>query len=274
MQQARAADEASHQKQREAASANERLATAKRKAEEVSAASQKKQKQVLDLREEAERKMKEAEAAEAAAMEAAMEAERYKEYVAEAEQSVQEASVSAAQCAKEVALAMQQVRAQTWSSPQQCRIHDVSELVKVNQCLLPAIGVGAAVYFVTGFASISTLGLVGVGAGVGYGVGSWIADKMGKKQDAQKVPLESLPWAVQVALQNWQEFLTRQAAGRQLSPADVDAIWAQFEQYEPTHAANARALVRGSSASSSSQGPATFNSGGGPTFVATQAAEV
>ncbi|CAE7551080.1 unnamed protein product [Symbiodinium pilosum] len=115
--------------------------------------------------------------------------------------------------------------------------------------LLPAIGVGAAVYWITGIASMTTLGLVGIGAGVGYGVGSWIADKMQKKGDGQnKVQMDQLPWAVQVALQNWQEFLMRQAAGRQLSPADVDAIWAQFEQYEPTHAANARALVRGSSA--------------------------
>lgn len=124
--------------------------------------------------------------------------------------------------------------------------------------LLPAIGVGAAVYWITGIASVTTLGLVGIGAGVGYGVGSWIADKMQKKGDAQnKVQMDQLPWAVQVALQHWQEFVTRQAAGRQLTPADVDTIWAQFEQYEPTHAANARALVRGSGAasSSSSQGP-------------------
>ncbi|CAE7257948.1 unnamed protein product [Symbiodinium microadriaticum] len=117
--------------------------------------------------------------------------------------------------------------------------------------LLPAIGVGAAVYWITGIASVTTLGLVGIGAGVGYGVGSWIADKMQKKGDAQnKVQMDQLPWAVQVALQHWQEFVTRQAAGRQLTPADVDTIWAQFEQYEPTHAANARALVRGSGAAS------------------------
>lgn len=41
----------------------------------------------------------------------------------------------------------------------------------------------------------------------------------------------------------------RRRVRRQLTPADVDAIWAQFEQYEPTHAANARALVRGGGAS-------------------------
>eukprot|EP00931_Biecheleriopsis_adriatica_P006613 TRINITY_DN107996_c0_g1_i1.p1 TRINITY_DN107996_c0_g1~~TRINITY_DN107996_c0_g1_i1.p1 ORF type:complete len:172 (-),score=28.69 TRINITY_DN107996_c0_g1_i1:70-585(-) len=143
--------------------------------------------------------------------------------------------------------------------------------------LLPAIGVGAAVYFVTGFASLGTLGLVGIGAGVGYGVGSWIADKFQKKEGGAQggVPLEQMPWAVQVALQQWQEFVTRRAAGRQLTQSDVDQIWAEFEQMEPTHAANARPLVRGQAASSSSSsGAATFGGGGGPTYVATQAAEV
>eukprot|EP00913_Durusdinium_trenchii_P032892 g30791.t1 len=142
--------------------------------------------------------------------------------------------------------------------------------------LLPAIGVGAAIYLITGVASLSTLGLVGIGAGVGYGVGSWIADKMQKKENQNKVPLDQLPWAVQVALQHWQEFLTRQAGGRQLTPADVDAIWAQFEQYEPAHAAKARALVRGSApgASNGSSQGASSSTPGGPTFVAMQAAEV
>lgn len=29
-------------------------------------------------------------------------------------------------------------------------------------------------------------------------------------------------------------YLIGKPSGRQLTPADVDAIWAQFEQYEPT----------------------------------------
>mmetsp|Transcript_42884 Transcript_42884/g.79584 ORF Transcript_42884/g.79584 Transcript_42884/m.79584 type:complete len:172 (-) Transcript_42884:8-523(-) len=114
--------------------------------------------------------------------------------------------------------------------------------------LLPAIGVGAVVYFVTGAFSLSTLGLIGVGAGVGYGVGSWIAGKFQKDdrlQNASGMPMEQLPWAVQVALLSWQEFLTGKAVGRQLAPADVDHIWAEFERVEPTHAMNARMLVRG-----------------------------
>ncbi|CAE8731237.1 unnamed protein product, partial [Polarella glacialis] len=104
--------------------------------------------------------------------------------------------------------------------------------------LLPAIGVGAAVYFVTGIVSVGTLGLVGVGAGVGYGVGSWIADKFQKKQDGERarnsVRVDEMPWAVQVALQQWTDFVSRRAAGRQLTEADVDRVWAEFEQMEPT----------------------------------------
>mmetsp|Transcript_51917 Transcript_51917/g.137120 ORF Transcript_51917/g.137120 Transcript_51917/m.137120 type:complete len:172 (+) Transcript_51917:93-608(+) len=137
--------------------------------------------------------------------------------------------------------------------------------------LLPAIGVGAAVYFVTGFATVSTLGLVGLGAGVGYGVGSWIADKFQKK-DARsgQVPLDQLPWAVQVALQQWQEFVMQRSGGRPLAQGDVESLWAQFEQIEPTHAANARALVRPGYPGPGGQGVTSVQSGpGGPTFVAT-----
>jgi len=115
--------------------------------------------------------------------------------------------------------------------------------------LLPAIGVGAAVYFVTGFASLGTLGLVGIGAGVGYSVGSWIADKFQKKDGLPgqqgDVSIEQLPWALQVALQQWQEFLMRRTAGRQVTEEDVAHLWAEFEQIEPAHAMNARPLVRG-----------------------------
>lgn len=145
--------------------------------------------------------------------------------------------------------------------------------------LLPALGVGAAVYFVAGV-SLTTLGLVGIGAGVGYGVGSWLADKLQKKPDAnrggqQNVPLEQLPWAVQVALQQWQDFVTRRAAGRQLQQSDVDILWAEFERVEPTHAMNARLLVRGTADASSSSGvPVVQYGAGGPVIVATQAAEV
>eukprot|EP00441_Pelagodinium_beii_P019079 CAMPEP_0197661790 /NCGR_PEP_ID=MMETSP1338-20131121/51673_1 /TAXON_ID=43686 ORGANISM="Pelagodinium beii, Strain RCC1491" /NCGR_SAMPLE_ID=MMETSP1338 /ASSEMBLY_ACC=CAM_ASM_000754 /LENGTH=164 /DNA_ID=CAMNT_0043239419 /DNA_START=56 /DNA_END=550 /DNA_ORIENTATION=- len=141
--------------------------------------------------------------------------------------------------------------------------------------LLPAIGVGAAVYFVTGFASIGTLGLVGIGAGVGYGVGSWIADKFQKKKSEDQVPVDQMPWAVQVALQRWQEFAMQKGGNRQLTQADIDQLWSEFEVLEPGHANNARALIRGvPSSSSSSSGSATAGGGGGPTFVATRAAEV
>eukprot|EP00411_Alexandrium_monilatum_P011791 CAMPEP_0175264286 /NCGR_PEP_ID=MMETSP0093-20121207/42227_1 /TAXON_ID=311494 /ORGANISM="Alexandrium monilatum, Strain CCMP3105" /LENGTH=170 /DNA_ID=CAMNT_0016558831 /DNA_START=59 /DNA_END=571 /DNA_ORIENTATION=+ len=150
--------------------------------------------------------------------------------------------------------------------------------------LLPAIGVGATVYFVTGLTSLSTLGLVGVGAGIGYGVGSWIADKFQKKQEALQgqpgggggVPVEQLPWAVQVALQQWQDFVLRRSEGRMLSQAEVDRLWAEFERIEPTHAMNARAIVRGGAPPSTASGstPVVAAGGLGTMYVASQAAEV
>eukprot|EP00928_Gymnodinium_smaydae_P055005 TRINITY_DN38672_c0_g1_i1.p1 TRINITY_DN38672_c0_g1~~TRINITY_DN38672_c0_g1_i1.p1 ORF type:complete len:168 (-),score=24.85 TRINITY_DN38672_c0_g1_i1:67-570(-) len=144
--------------------------------------------------------------------------------------------------------------------------------------LLPALGVGAAVYFVTGMASLSTLGMVGIGAGVGYGVGSWIADKLSKRDSlapGATAPAEQLPWAVQVALQSWQDFANSRAAGRQLGPDDMDALWAEFEHIEPTHAKNAAAIVRGPRAPPT--GPRTIQTSSGATLVATatsDAAEV
>mmetsp|Transcript_8930 Transcript_8930/g.20442 ORF Transcript_8930/g.20442 Transcript_8930/m.20442 type:complete len:183 (-) Transcript_8930:163-711(-) len=142
--------------------------------------------------------------------------------------------------------------------------------------LLPAFGIGAAVYLVTApamTASLTTLGIVGIGAGVGYGVGSWIADKYQKKQEGpgsrQGVSVDQLPWAVQVAVQQWQEFVTRRAAGRELAQADIDQLWAEFEQIEPTHAMNARSLVQGQAPP-----PPGHQAPGGPTIVPTTAAEV
>merc|ERR1711862_974195 len=134
---------------------------------------------------------------------------------------------------------------------------------------LPAIGVGAAVYVVTGFASVSTLGLVGIGAGVGYTVGTWVAEKFQKKDTQQGVPVDQLPWAVQVALQHWQDFVAQRSAGRQLAQADVDSIWQEFERMEPTHANNARQLVR-----AGIQSEASTSHAHGATVVPVRAAEV
>mmetsp|Transcript_70610 Transcript_70610/g.185100 ORF Transcript_70610/g.185100 Transcript_70610/m.185100 type:complete len:162 (-) Transcript_70610:405-890(-) len=127
--------------------------------------------------------------------------------------------------------------------------------------LLPAVGVGAAVYFITGLVSVSTLGLVGVGAGVGYGVGSWLADAYQKKQDdrtggapGQQGGHDALPWAMQVSLQQWQGYLATRVQGGQMSPQLVESIFAEFEQREPVHAQNVRNLVSAGGASSSSGG--------------------
>merc|ERR1719401_913780 len=121
--------------------------------------------------------------------------------------------------------------------------------------------------------------MVGIGAGVGYGVGSWIADKFQKNDSRNgQMPgnssVEQMPWAVQVGLQQWQEFvLRRNGAGRQLSAAEVDALWAEFEQIEPTHAMNARALVRGGMANPRAGQTPVMTTQGGVTVVAPVAAE-
>mmetsp|Transcript_28000 Transcript_28000/g.83432 ORF Transcript_28000/g.83432 Transcript_28000/m.83432 type:complete len:160 (+) Transcript_28000:90-569(+) len=125
--------------------------------------------------------------------------------------------------------------------------------------LLPAIGVGGAVYFVTGLVSVSTLGLVAVGAGVGYGVGSWLADNYQKKQDGRPggqqgggMAHDQLPWEMQVSLQQWQSYLAARLQGGQMDPSMVESVFAEFEQREPAHAQNVRGLVNSSGSSSSS----------------------
>mmetsp|Transcript_46469 Transcript_46469/g.125340 ORF Transcript_46469/g.125340 Transcript_46469/m.125340 type:complete len:183 (-) Transcript_46469:121-669(-) len=146
--------------------------------------------------------------------------------------------------------------------------------------LLPAVGVGAAVYFVTGVVSIGTLGLIGVGAGVGYGVGTWIADRYGKKQATGggdgAASMDQLPWAMQVSLQKWQAFLVHKAAGQQLTPPLVEQLFTEFEQLEPQHAVDVRSLVLSASAGSASAGPAPVVGPGGVTVVpnSARAAEV
>eukprot|EP00929_Paragymnodinium_shiwhaense_P023860 TRINITY_DN1483_c0_g1_i3.p1 TRINITY_DN1483_c0_g1~~TRINITY_DN1483_c0_g1_i3.p1 ORF type:complete len:169 (-),score=37.67 TRINITY_DN1483_c0_g1_i3:386-892(-) len=155
--------------------------------------------------------------------------------------------------------------------------------------VLPAVGVGAAVYFVTGVVSLSTLGLVGVGAGVGYGVGSWLADKYQDAQDKKNagkpghghaVVQGEIPWALQVSLQQWQVFLqSRVAGGPQPSPQQVEGIFAEFASIEPVHAQNVRSFMHAAGGAGhggvSGSGPVMMQtSPGGPTIVPTQSAEV
>ncbi|CAE8743314.1 unnamed protein product, partial [Polarella glacialis] len=134
--------------------------------------------------------------------------------------------------------------------------------------------VGGAVYFLTGIVSVGTLGLVGVGAGVGYGVGSWIADKYQERQDKNSkhdnVAMDQLPWAMQVSLQSWQSYLGSRAAGSKLTPPQVEQIFHEFAQREPGHAANVSSLVGGAS----SGGGGGFQQSPGVNVVPTRAAEV
>eukprot|EP00443_Scrippsiella_acuminata_P134028 CAMPEP_0115677248 /NCGR_PEP_ID=MMETSP0272-20121206/55120_1 /TAXON_ID=71861 /ORGANISM="Scrippsiella trochoidea, Strain CCMP3099" /LENGTH=134 /DNA_ID=CAMNT_0003116345 /DNA_START=72 /DNA_END=477 /DNA_ORIENTATION=+ len=80
--------------------------------------------------------------------------------------------------------------------------------------LLPAAGIGAAACWVLGIASLSTLGIVGIGAGVGYGVGTWAVDKV---RDLRcKNAMDKLPEPVKVALELFAEFAQQQPSNAQL----------------------------------------------------------
>eukprot|EP00440_Ansanella_granifera_P039181 gb/GFBE01042506.1/.p1 GENE.gb/GFBE01042506.1/~~gb/GFBE01042506.1/.p1 ORF type:complete len:156 (+),score=32.71 gb/GFBE01042506.1/:1-468(+) len=121
--------------------------------------------------------------------------------------------------------------------------------------LLPALGVGAAVYVVTGAVSVGTLGLIGVGAGVGYGVGNFIAkkyhEKQAQRQGGQHGPVlaqpgqssTDLPAHLQASLQAWQNFLSFKAQGGQMAPQEVEQAFLEFRQVEPAHAANVTSLI-------------------------------
>mmetsp|Transcript_30510 Transcript_30510/g.91635 ORF Transcript_30510/g.91635 Transcript_30510/m.91635 type:complete len:162 (+) Transcript_30510:105-590(+) len=143
--------------------------------------------------------------------------------------------------------------------------------------LLPALGVGGVVYLVTGAVSMGTLAMVGIGAGVGYGVGSWLADAYQKKQGggAQQpgMSMEQLPHGMQVSLQTWQTFLASRVSGGQLNPPEVERLFAEFEQREPGHAHNVRSIVHAAGAGSGSGGTPVVQQGGA-TIVPTLAAEV
>eukprot|EP00929_Paragymnodinium_shiwhaense_P003576 TRINITY_DN104161_c0_g1_i1.p2 TRINITY_DN104161_c0_g1~~TRINITY_DN104161_c0_g1_i1.p2 ORF type:complete len:168 (+),score=40.86 TRINITY_DN104161_c0_g1_i1:169-672(+) len=154
--------------------------------------------------------------------------------------------------------------------------------------ILPAVGVGAAVYLVTGVVSLSTLGLVGVGAGVGYGVGSWLAEKYqdaqdkkngGKQPHGHAAVQGDIPWALQVSIQQWQVYLqARIAGGPQPTPQQIEGIFEEFAAKEPVHAQNVRGFVHAAGGAGAGgvggSTPVMQSAPGGPMIVPTQAAEV
>mmetsp|Transcript_25979 Transcript_25979/g.60055 ORF Transcript_25979/g.60055 Transcript_25979/m.60055 type:complete len:157 (+) Transcript_25979:100-570(+) len=113
--------------------------------------------------------------------------------------------------------------------------------------LLPALGVGGAVYLVTGVVSLGTLALVGVGAGIGYGIGSWISDQYEKKQ-AEKAgatnrgvansAYSGLPDSLQASLMHWQSYLLQRTGGAPADQQQLEAIFAEYAQREPVNAQN------------------------------------
>mmetsp|Transcript_88922 Transcript_88922/g.247032 ORF Transcript_88922/g.247032 Transcript_88922/m.247032 type:complete len:166 (+) Transcript_88922:80-577(+) len=147
-----------------------------------------------------------------------------------------------------------------------------------SEALLPAAGVGAFVWL-TGMASLSTLGLVGLGAGIGYGVGSWAVDKL-KEKRCQNA-MDKLPPALKVALHQWQAFLNARLPGRQPNPAEAEALFAEFAQLQPSNAQQVQNFVHshGGSTVGGGAGRAAPSYGssvapGGPTIVPVVAAEV
>jgi hypothetical protein len=108
--------------------------------------------------------------------------------------------------------------------------------------LLPAIGVGGAVYVITGYISVGTLGLIGIGAGVGYGIGTWLSNQADKRSGHQGTfaDAEDLPDAFQGSLAQWQVFLASRAAGQPLSQDTIEEYFTEFAEREPIHARNVR----------------------------------
>uniref|UniRef100_A0A6U6QQX3 Uncharacterized protein n=1 Tax=Zooxanthella nutricula TaxID=1333877 RepID=A0A6U6QQX3_9DINO len=111
-----------------------------------------------------------------------------------------------------------------------------------GQKVLPAVAVGGAVLYVaSNFVSLGTVGLVGIGAGVGYGVGSWVSEKLRGKRC--ELAMKKLAPQVQVALKQWQAFLEQRLPGRQPNPAEAEALFAEFAQLQPSNAEQVRGFV-------------------------------
>merc|ERR1719277_2558484 len=137
--------------------------------------------------------------------------------------------------------------------------------------LLGAAGVGAAACWVLGIASLSTLGIVGIGASVGYGVGTWAVDKVNDLRC--KNAMDKLPEPVKVALRQWKAFLEARLPGRQPNPAEAEAIFAEFAQQQPSNAQLVHSFVTSHGGSiGGGGGPAAMvhqppMPGSGPTIV-------
>mmetsp|Transcript_98228 Transcript_98228/g.194586 ORF Transcript_98228/g.194586 Transcript_98228/m.194586 type:complete len:168 (+) Transcript_98228:26-529(+) len=134
--------------------------------------------------------------------------------------------------------------------------------------LLPAVGVGAAVSFATGLVSLSTLGLVGLGAGVGYGVGTWAKDKLRDKRCQNA--MDNLHPALKIALQQWQTYLAERMHGKQPTPAEGEMVFAAFAQEQPSNAQLVSDFVRAHGGNTSGGGATVAANGGNVSFVGTQ----
>mmetsp|Transcript_98493 Transcript_98493/g.234487 ORF Transcript_98493/g.234487 Transcript_98493/m.234487 type:complete len:155 (-) Transcript_98493:253-717(-) len=127
-----------------------------------------------------------------------------------------------------------------------------------SEGILPAVGVGAAVYFTLTTVSLGTLGLVGIGAGVGYGVGSWAMDRFREKRCQKK--MDQLPAELKEGLRQWQAFLASRHPGNP-NPAEAEALFAEFAQFQPFYAQQVQQFVHAHGGSTA--GGAAYMQGGG-----------
>mmetsp|Transcript_49348 Transcript_49348/g.143035 ORF Transcript_49348/g.143035 Transcript_49348/m.143035 type:complete len:148 (-) Transcript_49348:141-584(-) len=104
----------------------------------------------------------------------------------------------------------------------------------MERTLLPVVGVGAAGWLI-GAVSLSTLGLMGVGAGAGCLVGNMVLDKV-RAQRRQKA-VDNLHPALKVALEQWQAFLDQRLPGRQASQEEAVILFGEFAELQPSNAA-------------------------------------
>ena len=117
---------------------------------------------------------------------------------------------------------------------------------------------------VSSIVSMGTLAMMGIGAGVGYGLGGWLAERLDarrgggvatnrdpllQRQGGEVITVKNVvSLDVQDALGAWQTFLHafQSNTGRPteaLSVQELDEAWRRFEEVEPVRADHVRPLL-------------------------------
>jgi len=114
----------------------------------------------------------------------------------------------------------------------------------------------------------STWGLVGLGAGVGYGVGTWAVDKL-KEKRCQNA-MDKLHPALKTSLHQWQTYLADRTHGKQATSFEAEMVFAEFAQEQPSNAQLVSDFVRSHGGSTTGGSTATAAPGGNASTVGTQ----